>query len=174
MKAILKPRSVAPERIDGRQKVLGAVRFTMDFSLPGMTHAKVLRSPVPHAQIKSIDTSRARSLRGVLAVVTGADIATMPDPFYGVGIRDQPVLAIDKVRYVGDMVAAVVAEDEATAFRALELIDVEYVELPALIDDRRRAGGRGSRNLRSAFVRRAAAGRGRRAKPQGAGEERTL
>jgi CO/xanthine dehydrogenase Mo-binding subunit len=133
MNAILKTRSDAPERLDGRQKVRGSVRFTTDFSLPGMAHAKVLRSPVAHARIKSVDASRARSLRGVLAVVTGADIATMPDPFYGVGIRDQPVLAIDKVRYVGDMVAAVVAEDEATAFLALDLIDVEYVELPALM-----------------------------------------
>ena len=174
MKAILKPKSVAPERIDGRQKVLGAVRFTTDFSLPGMAHAKVLRSPVPHARIKSIDTSRARSLRGVLAVVTGADIATMPDPFYGVGIRDQPVLAIDKVRYVGDMVAAVVAEDEATAFRALELIDVEYVELPALMTIADALAEGAPDIFEVAFVRRAAAGRGRRAEPQGAGEERTL
>ncbi|WP_035968913.1 xanthine dehydrogenase family protein molybdopterin-binding subunit [Bradyrhizobium sp. WSM1417] len=133
MKSIREPTGIAPERIDGRQKVLGEVRFTTDFSWPGMTHAKILRSPVPHARIRSIDASRARALRGVLAVVTGADIATMPDPFYGVGIRDQPVLAIDKVRYVGDMVAAVVAEDEATAFRALELIEVEYAELPALM-----------------------------------------
>src|SRR6202022_3000061 len=86
-----------------------------------------------HARIVAIDTSRAEALPGVVAVVTGADAIKLPDPFYGVGIRDQPVLAIDKVRYVGDMVAAVVAEDEATAFRALELIDVEYAELPALM-----------------------------------------
>ncbi len=125
--------SSAPERIDGRQKVRGAVRFTTDFSLPGMAHAKVLRSPQPHARIRSIDKRRALQLPGVLAVVTGADTSTMVDPFYGVGIRDQPVLAIDKVRYVGDMVAAVVAEDELAAFLALELIDVDYDPLPPLM-----------------------------------------
>jgi CO/xanthine dehydrogenase Mo-binding subunit len=126
-------KSSAPERLDGRSKVRGAVRFTSDFSLPGMAHAKVLRSPHPHARIRSIDAARALAVPGVLAVVTGADISALPDPFYGVGIRDQPVLAIDKVRYVGDMVAAVVAEDEATAFLALELIGVDYVELPPLM-----------------------------------------
>ncbi len=62
----------------------------------------------------------AEALEGVIVVVTGTDISSMPDPFYGVGIRDQPVLAIGKVRYVGDMVAAVVAVDESTAFRALK------------------------------------------------------
>src|SRR5437588_35998 len=84
-----KDRRSAPERLDGRQKVRGAVRFTTDFSLPGMVHAKVLRSPHPHARIRSIDTRRALELPGVLAVVTGADISAMVDPFYGVGIRDQ-------------------------------------------------------------------------------------
>jgi CO/xanthine dehydrogenase Mo-binding subunit len=123
----------APERLDGPQKVRGAVRFTIDISLPGMVHAKVLRSPYPHARITSIDARRALQHPGVLAVVTGADISQMPDPFYGVGIRDQPVLAIDKVRYVGDMVAAVAAMDEATAFQALELIDVEYEQLPPVM-----------------------------------------
>jgi len=123
----------APVRLDGRQKVRGAVRFTTDFQLPGMAHAKVLRSPVAHARIRSIDASRALALSGVLAVITGADISSLPDPYYGVGIRDQRVLAIDKVRYVGDMVAAVIAENEATAFLALDLIDVDYAELPAVM-----------------------------------------
>jgi CO/xanthine dehydrogenase Mo-binding subunit len=119
----------APERLDGRHKVRGAVHFTTDLSLPNMVHAKVLRSPHAHAVIQSIDGRKALELPGVLAVVTGEDISSLPDPFYGVGIRDQPVLAIGKVRYVGDMVAAVVAEDEHTAFRALELIDVVYRQL---------------------------------------------
>ena len=123
----------APVRLDGRQKVRGAVRFTSDFQLPGMAHAKVLRSPLAHARIRSIDASKALALPGVLAVITGADISSLPDPYYGVGIRDQPVLAIDKVRYVGDMVAAVVAEDEASAFLALDLIEVDYVELPPVM-----------------------------------------
>ena len=126
-------RKNAPQRVDARQKVRGLARFTSDFSLPGMAHAKILRSPHPHARIRSIDAKRALQLPGVLAVVTGADIAKLPDPYYGVGIRDQSVLAIGKVRYVGDMVAAVVAEDEATAFLALELIDVDYDILPAVM-----------------------------------------
>jgi CO/xanthine dehydrogenase Mo-binding subunit len=121
------------ERLDGRQKITGKVRYTSDFAMPGMLHAKVLRSPHAHARIRSIDSRRAYALKGVVAIVTGDDISSLPDPFYGVGIRDQPVLAIGKVRYIGDMVVAVVAEDEATAFRALDLIDVEYEKLPALM-----------------------------------------
>ena len=93
--------------LDGPGKVTGAARYTFDLSLPGILHAKVLRSPHPHAHIRSIDTGRAEALPGVAAVVTGADAARLPDPYYGVAIRDQPVVAIDKVRYVGDMVAAV-------------------------------------------------------------------
>ena len=123
----------APERLDGREKVRGSVRYTSDFALPGMVHAKVLRSPHAHARIRSIDAGAALKLPGVLAVIGGEDIASMPDPFYGVGIRDQPVLAIDKVRYVGDMVAAVVALDEATAFAALDLISVDYEVMRPLI-----------------------------------------
>jgi len=126
-------KNASLERLDGKQKLTGKVRYTSDFKLPGMLHAKVLRSPHAHARIRSIDSRRARALGGVLAVITGADIATLPDPFYGVGIRDQPVLAIGKVRYIGDMVAAVVAVDEATACRALDLIAVDYERLPALM-----------------------------------------
>ena len=116
--------------LDGRDKVTGAARYTFDVTLPGMVHAKVLRSPHPHARIVAIDASRAEALPGVVAVVTGADAIKLPDPYYGVAIRDQPVLAIDKVRYVGDMVAAVAAFDEETAYRALALIDVHYDLLP--------------------------------------------
>ncbi|HTQ32708.1 MAG TPA: xanthine dehydrogenase family protein molybdopterin-binding subunit [Stellaceae bacterium] len=123
--------------LDGPDKVTGTAVYTFDISLPGMLHAKVLRSPHPHARIRAIDTSRAAALPGVAAVVTGADAAALPDPYYGVAIRDQPVIALDKVRYVGDMVAAVAAIDEATAYRALMLIDVDYELLPAVttIDD---------------------------------------
>jgi CO/xanthine dehydrogenase Mo-binding subunit len=116
--------------LDGPDKVTGAARFTFDMTLPGMLHAKVLRSPHPHARIVTIDTGRAEALPGVVAVVTGRDADRLPDPYYGVAIRDQPVLAIDKVRYVGDMVAAVAAFDEETAYRALALIDVQYELLP--------------------------------------------
>jgi CO/xanthine dehydrogenase Mo-binding subunit len=112
--------------LDGPEKVTGAARFTFDVTFPGMLHAKVLRSPHPHARIVAIDTSRAEALAGVVAIVTGADAIKLPDPYYGVAIRDQPVLAIDKVRYVGDMVAAVAAVDEETAYRALALIDAQY------------------------------------------------
>src|ERR1700730_10433347 len=112
--------------LDGPDKVTGAARYTFDVSLPGMLHAKVLRSPHPHARIRSIDTGRAEGLPGVAAVVTGIDAVGLPDPYYGVAIRDQPVVAIDKVRYVGDMVAAVAAGDEEIAYRALPLIEVHY------------------------------------------------
>jgi CO/xanthine dehydrogenase Mo-binding subunit len=115
---------------DGPDKVTGVARYTFDVTLPGMLHAKVLRSPHPHARIVAIDASRAEALPGVVAVVTGADAIKLPDPYYGVAIRDQPVLAIDKVRYVGDMVAAVAAIDEETAYRALALIDVRFDPLP--------------------------------------------
>ena len=123
--------------LDGPDKVTGGARYTFDVTLPGMVHAKVLRSPHPHARIVAIDASRAEALPGVVAVVTGADVIELPDPYYGVAIRDQPVLAIDKVRYIGDMVAAVAALDEETAFRGLALIDVRYDLLPPVttIDD---------------------------------------
>jgi CO/xanthine dehydrogenase Mo-binding subunit len=119
--------------LDGPDKVTGAARYTCDISVPGMLHAKVLRSPHPHARIVSIDTGRAEALAGVVAFVTGADAATLPDPYYGVAIRDQPVIALDKVRYVGDVVAAVAASDEETAYRALGLIEVHYELLPAVM-----------------------------------------
>src|SRR6516164_10300343 len=119
--------------LDGPDKVTGAARYTFDFSLPGMLHAKVLRSPHPHARIRSLDVRRAESLAGVAAVVTGADAVRLPDPYYGVAIRDQPVVAIGKVRYFGDMVAAVAATDEETAYRALGLIDAQYEKLPAVM-----------------------------------------
>ncbi|MEU7486181.1 xanthine dehydrogenase family protein molybdopterin-binding subunit [Streptomyces sp. NPDC042319] len=114
-------------------KVSGAARYTADVRLPGMLHAKVLRSPHPHARLVSVDADRARALPGVHAVLTRDDLAGL-DPYYGFFIKDQPVVAVDKVRYAGDVVAAVAAEDEATALRALALIDVAYEPLPALTD----------------------------------------
>jgi CO/xanthine dehydrogenase Mo-binding subunit len=121
------------KRLDGLEKVTGTAQYTLDLDLPHMLHAKILRSPHAHARILSIDTHKAQAMPGVVCVVTGKDAAALPDPTYGVGIRDQSVLAIDKVRYIGDMVAAVAAVDEATALRALELIHVEYELLPALM-----------------------------------------
>jgi len=115
-------------RVDGIEKVTGKAKFTGDIALPGMLEGKILRSTLPHARIRGIDTSQAEALSGVRAVVTARDLGDI-DPFYG----GRPAVAIDTVRYVGEPVAAVAAEDELTADRALALIDVEYEELPAVL-----------------------------------------
>src|SRR5690606_31572925 len=119
-------------KVDGAGKVTGTTVYTADIVLPGMLHAKILRSPHPHARIVSIDTSAAEALEGVHAVVTGRDMATP----YGIipWTPDEYPLAVDRVRYIGDGVAAVAAVDEDTAIRALDLIRVEYEELPAFLD----------------------------------------
>ena len=118
--------------VDAAGKTTGAGKYTDDLCVPGMLVGKILHSPYPHARIKSIDTSRAEKLDGVVAVAIGKDAPNT----YGilpVG-HDEHALALDKVRYVGDNVACVAAVDEATADRALELIDVEYEVLPAYFD----------------------------------------
>ncbi len=119
-------------RRDGRAKVSGKALYVSDVKLIGMAHAKVLRSPYAQAKIVSIDTSRATSRPGVFAVVTGNNLEGI-DPYYGHAVKDHPLLAIDKVRYAGEPVAAVVAVDERTAFEALEYIDVKYEELKAVM-----------------------------------------
>ena len=96
--------------------------------LPGMLYGKVLRSPYPHAKIVKIDTSNARALSGIKAVLTADDI---PQGKFGLAIRDQTILACEKVRFVGEPVVAVAATDEELAEEALALISVEYQELPA-------------------------------------------
>jgi CO/xanthine dehydrogenase Mo-binding subunit len=115
-------------KIEGRRKVTGQLLYTDDIVLPRMLHAKILRSPHPHARIKGIDASKALALPGVHAVVTGRDF---PVP-YGIipWTRDEYPLALDKALYVGDGVAAVAADDERTATDALKLIEVEYEILP--------------------------------------------
>src|SRR3989449_1472415 len=118
--------------VDAAGKTTGAGKYTDDLSLPGMLTGKILHSPYPHAPIKRIDTSRAEALDGVVAVVIGKD-APNPYGILPVG-HDEHALALDKVRYVGDNVACVAATDEATADKALELIDVEYAMLPAYFD----------------------------------------
>ena len=118
--------------VDAAGKTTGAGKYTDDLSLSGMLVGKILHSPYPHARIKHIDTSRARALEGVVAVVTGADAPNQ----YGilpVG-HDETALAVDKVRYIGDNVACVAAISEEIAEQALELIDVEYEPLPAYFD----------------------------------------
>ena len=118
--------------VDAAGKTTGAGKYADDFKLPGMLIGKILHSPYPHARIRSIDTSRARALEGVVAVVTGED-APNPYGILPVG-HDETALAVGKVRYVGDHVACVAAINEETAERALELIDVEYEPLPAYFD----------------------------------------
>src|SRR6267378_2188892 len=118
--------------VDAAHKTTGSGKYTDDLSLPGMLVGKILHSPYPHARMKSIDTTRAEKLEGVVAVVVGGD-APNPYGILPVG-HDEHALALDKVRYVGDNVACVAAVDEATADRALELIDVEYEVLPAYFD----------------------------------------
>jgi 4-hydroxybenzoyl-CoA reductase subunit alpha len=118
--------------VDAAGKTTGAGKYTDDLSLPGMLIGKILHSPYPHARIKRIDVSRAEALDGVVAVVIGKDAPT-PYGILPVG-HDEHALATDKVRYVGDNVACVAAVDEATAEKALELIDVEYELLPAYFD----------------------------------------
>ncbi len=118
----------AVPRVDGFDKVTGRARYTGDIVLPGMLEGRILRSPLPHARIRAIDTSRAEALDGVLAVVTATDLAGL-DPFY----NGRPVVAMEKVRYVGEPVAAVAAEDEHTAEAALPLIEVDYEELPSAL-----------------------------------------
>jgi CO/xanthine dehydrogenase Mo-binding subunit len=118
-------------RQEGPDKVSGNFLYSADVNLPGMIWGKVLRSPYPHARILSIDTSKAEALPGVLAVITGKDTAGM---MVGRMVRDTPLLATDKVRFVGEKVAAVAADDPDTAEEALLLIDVEYEPLPAVYD----------------------------------------
>ncbi|MCJ7627990.1 MAG: molybdopterin-dependent oxidoreductase, partial [Longimicrobiales bacterium] len=120
-------------RIDAQDLVSGRAVFTDDMRLPGMLYGKILTSPHAHARILKIDTSRAQALEGVKAVITAADV---PETFYGVSPAryDEQVLAKDRVRYVGDEVAAVAAIDEETCLRALDLIEVEYELLPAVFD----------------------------------------
>jgi 4-hydroxybenzoyl-CoA reductase alpha subunit len=117
--------------VDARGKVSGEAIYTDDLKLPGMLVGKILRSPIPHARIVRIDTTRALALPGVRAIVTGAE----SDARFGVLpiSEDETALAIDRVRYIGDCVAGVAAEDEETALAALRLIDVEYAELPAIL-----------------------------------------
>ena len=118
--------------VDAAGKTTGTGKYADDLSVPGMLVGKILHSPYPHARLKRIDTSRAESLAGVVAIATGQDAPT-PYGILPVG-HDEHALVTDKVRYVGDNVACVAAVDEATAERALELIDVDYEVLPAYFD----------------------------------------
>src|SRR5918912_2628471 len=132
-------------RVDGLKKVTGRPIYTGDIEMPGMLHGVILRSTYPHARVRGVDKSRAERVPGVVAVVSGADVANTPgiEPWFGPVFRDQAILAIDKVRYIGDPVAAVVAADRESAEEALELIDVDYEPLPAVFDPVEAARGGG-------------------------------
>ena len=119
-------------KIDGLEKSTGQAQFTDDLVFPGMLHGKILRSPHPHARILSIDAGEALAMEGVHAVITGRDMPMK----YGIipWTQDESPLCVERVRYIGDGVAAVAAVDEDTAIRALDAIGVEYEELPAYLD----------------------------------------
>jgi CO/xanthine dehydrogenase Mo-binding subunit len=124
---------ISVPRVDGVEKVTGAAKFTGDLAIAGMLEAKVLRSPLPHAVIESIDITEARSIPGVVAILTRDDLTDI-DPYYGNCLRDRTVVATDKVRFVGEPVAVVAAESGLEAEQALSLIDVGYRELPCVPD----------------------------------------
>jgi CO/xanthine dehydrogenase Mo-binding subunit len=123
-------------RLEARDKVTGRAEYTHTMRLPGMLHAKIFRSTVAHGRIKSIDTSAAQKVPGVYRVVTSEDIRkVIPEPYYGPAFHDQPILAIDKVHFVGEPVAVVLAADPHVAEEAVQLIVAEYAELPAIFDE---------------------------------------
>jgi CO/xanthine dehydrogenase Mo-binding subunit len=127
-------RSVS--RTEGRDKVTGRAEYVHNMRLPGMLVAKIFRSTVAHGLIKSIDTSAAKNIPGVLHVVTIDDVRKLiPNPYYGPAFHDQPILADKKVRFVGEPVAAVIASDPHIAEQAVQLISAEYEELPAVFDE---------------------------------------
>ena len=120
----------ARRRVDGREKVTGALRYADDMKLPRMLHMKLKRSSHPHAIIEAMDVARAAAYPGVHLVLTGKDF---PVSFGMMPVaQDEYPLAPEHVRYVGDPVAAVVARDEQTAAEALDLIEVKYRALPTI------------------------------------------
>lgn len=118
-------------RRDADAKMRGEAAFAGDVELPRMLHGKVLRSEVPHARIIGIDTAEAERMPGVACVMTGADLRDT-DPYYGHALKDRPLLALDRVRFAGEPVAAVAAETEAQAEAALRTIVVDYDALPVV------------------------------------------
>jgi 4-hydroxybenzoyl-CoA reductase subunit alpha len=120
-------------KLDAPDKATGRAIYTDDIVLPNMIYGQLLLSPVSHAKIKSVSTEKAKLLPGVKVILTGADVTNIS---YGTSPPryDENVLAKDKVRYVGDVVAAVAAIDEETCYKAIKLIEVEYEELPAIFD----------------------------------------
>src|SRR4051794_26292076 len=123
-------------RLESWLKVTGRAEYVHNLRLPGMLYGKIFRSSVAHGRIKRIDTSAARAVAGVHSVITAEDVKRiLPEPFYGPAFHDQPVLAVDKVRYVGEPVAVVLASDPHVAEEAVHLITAEYDEMPAVYDE---------------------------------------
>jgi CO/xanthine dehydrogenase Mo-binding subunit len=123
-------------RLDYESKVTGRAQYLADMGVPGMCHGKILRSPYAHARIRKIDASKALKVSGVLAVLTRDDILHDEgiEPYYGPVFKDQTIVAVEKVRHVGDPVAAVAAFTIDAAEEALKLIEVDYDELPAVLN----------------------------------------
>ena len=117
-------------RLDGVDSVTGRAAYTVDVALPGLLHARLFRSSLPHAKIRRLDVSRARALAGVATVLTAAEA---PVKRFGFGVQDEELFARDKVRYVGDVIAALAAVDEGTADQAVDLIECDYESLPAAL-----------------------------------------
>src|SRR4051794_22106259 len=129
------PTPGTQQKRDNTQKVTGQIPYALNFEVAGMLHARCVRSPYAHARIVSVDASRALAYPGVVTVLTREDLTEDKlFPYYGAAIKDQPIVAIDKARHVGDVVAAVVAETPDAAAAAIDLVEVEYEELPAVFD----------------------------------------
>jgi CO/xanthine dehydrogenase Mo-binding subunit len=123
-------------RLEARAKVTGRAKYTHNLRLPGMLYGKVFRSTVPHGRIRRIDTAAASALAGVHRIITGEDVRKLiAEPYYGPAFHDQPILALDKVRHVGEPVAVALAADPHIAEHAAQLISAEYDELPAVYDE---------------------------------------
>jgi CO/xanthine dehydrogenase Mo-binding subunit len=123
-------------RVEARAKVTGKTEYVHNLRLPGMLYGRIYRSTVAHAHIRGIDVTAAQALPGVHAVYTGADMQKLiPEPYYGPAFHDQPILALDKVRHVGEPVALVLAADPHVAEAAAQLITADYAELPAVFDE---------------------------------------
>src|SRR5438105_922499 len=123
-------------RLESWLKVTGRAEYVHNLRLPGMLYGRIFRSSIAHGRIKRLDASAAQAVGGVHRVVTAADLKEIvPDPYYGPAFHDQPVLAVDKVRYVGEPVAVVLAADPHVAEEAAHLIVAEYEELPAVYEE---------------------------------------
>src|ERR1019366_6150939 len=129
--ATLAEVGVSRPRKDAHEKLSGQAQYVGDMEMAGMLHGSVLRSPFAHANIRSIDVSAALEMEGVAAILTAADLDDI-EPYYGHAIKDRPIVAIDRVRFAGEPVAAVAAVDEATAQAAVRAIEVSYEQLPVL------------------------------------------